>query len=56
MSFHPLFIFGDSDRDEKHMDRTKRDRLRYFRLYLIRLIFMGLTSYRSFDQTPRITC
>jgi hypothetical protein len=24
MSFHPLFIFGDSDRDEKHTDRTTR--------------------------------
>jgi hypothetical protein len=24
MSFHPLFIFRDSDRDEKHTDRTTR--------------------------------
>jgi hypothetical protein len=24
MCFHPLFIYGDLDRDEKHMDQTTR--------------------------------
>jgi hypothetical protein len=26
MRFYLLFLSGDSDRDEKHTDRTKRDR------------------------------
>jgi hypothetical protein len=34
MNAYLLFIFGDLDRGEKHTDRTKRDRDRYFKLYL----------------------